>query len=49
MAKRLELAQIEKELSDKNLHLVSAYEDYKSLNSPITVGMYQMVIKLLLR
>ena len=37
MAKRLELAQIEKELSDKNLHLVSAYEDYKSLNSPITV------------
>lgn len=37
MARKMPLAQIEKELSDKNLKLVSDYADYKSLNSPITV------------
>lgn len=37
MAKKLDLAQLTKELSDKNLKLVSDYEDYKNINSPITV------------
>lgn len=37
MAKKLELETIEKELKAKNLKLVSKYEEYKNLNSPITV------------
>lgn len=37
MAKKLELETIEKELKAKNLKLISKYEEYKNLNSPITV------------
>lgn len=37
MARKLELDVIQKELKEKNLTLKSDYNDYKSLNSPITV------------
>lgn len=37
MARKLPLETIQKELSEKYLTLLSSYDEYKSLNSPITV------------